>query len=110
MAKFANVAIHVLMEHVKAPGHSSPGREWSSPSGRNPRAHGTREGSHPPEGLTDMKVAIHVLMEHVKAQLVDSAAQRRQVAIHVLMEHVKALTGIHQNNSLVSQSTCSWNT
>ena len=35
---------------------------------RNPRAHGTREGSCRVWTCTFMKVAIHVLMEHVKAR------------------------------------------
>ena len=36
--------------------------------GRNPRAHGTREGSVLPAADLGLRVAIHVLMEHVKAR------------------------------------------
>ena len=38
-------------------------------SGRNPRAHGTREGSPLLPEKDSAMVAIHVLMEHVKARL-----------------------------------------
>ena len=62
--EIAKVAIHVLMEHVKAPNASPPNAALR----RNPRAHGTREGSEGTDMAKFASVAIHVLMEHVKAQ------------------------------------------
>ena len=58
---------------------------------RNPRAHGTREGSFNFTVTNRSPVAIHVLMEHVKAPKHRRDQCQLLVAIHVLMEHVKAL-------------------
>ena len=74
------------MEHVKALRAAAFNGGYS----RNPRAHGTREGSEEKAMTIEAHVAIHVLMEHVKARVILGILAYAEVAIHMLMEHMKA--------------------